>query len=182
MGYLALAPCLKLPEDRELLSKTTSVTDSFYGTTWSKVVDYSVSPVTIEIYESPQWKDHITVTYEDTGECFDTPYNMDYLDKKDKYSVFLNNQHSLITIKNNDPDLQRTDGTDRRALVVIKDSYANFLIPFLIDQYETIWVFDPRYYRGSITEWVKDHPEVKDVLVLYNLSTMDTDRGVGAIY
>ncbi len=182
MGYLALAPCLKLPEDRELLSKTTSVTDSFYGTTWSKVVDYSVSPDTIDIYESPQWKDHITVTYEDTGECFDTPYNMDYLDKKDKYSVFLNNQHSLITIKNNDPDLQRTDGTDRHALVVIKDSYANSLIPFLIDQYETIWVFDPRYYRGSITEWVNDHPEVKDVLVLYNLSTMDSDRGVGAIY
>ncbi len=182
MGYLALAPYLKFTEDRDLLSKTTPVTDSFYGTTWSKVVDYSVSPDTIDIYESPQWKDHITVTYEDTGECFDTPYNMDYLDKKDKYSVFLNNQHSLITIKNNDPDLQRTDGTDRRALVVIKDSYANSLIPFLMDKYETIWVFDPRYYRGSITEWVNDHPEVKDVLVLYNLSTMDNDRGVGAIY
>ena len=182
MGYLALASYLKFSEDKDLLSKMNPVTDSFYGTTWSKVVDYSVSPDTIDIYESPKWKDHITVTYEDTGECFDTPYNMDYLDKKDKYSVFLNNQHSLITIKNNSADLQRTDGTDRRALVVIKDSYANSLIPFLIDKYETIWVFDPRYYRGSITEWVNDHPEVKDVLVLYNLSTMDNDRGVGAIY
>ena len=182
MGYLALAPYLKLPEDKDLLSKTDPVTDSFYGTTWSKVVDYSVRPDTIEIYESPKWKENITVTYEDTGECFDSPYNMDYLDKKDKYSVFLNNQHSLITIKNNSADLQRTDGRDHRALVVIKDSYANCLIPFLIDKYETIWVFDPRYYRGSITEWVNDHPEVGDVQVLYNLSTMDGDRGLGAIY
>ena len=120
--------------------------------------------------------------YEDTGECFNSPYNFEYLDKKDKYSLFLNNQHSLITIENSNADLQRTDGREHRALVVIKDSYANSLIPLLIDQYETVWVFDPRYYRGSITEWINEHPEVKDVLVLYNLSTMDNDRGLGAIY
>ena len=182
MGYLALAPYLNLPEKEDLLSEMNPVTDSFYGTTWSKVVDYSVSPDNIFIYESPDWGNNITVTYEDTGEQFDSPYNFDYLGMKDKYSVFLNNQHSLITIENRNADLQRTDGEERKALVVIKDSYANCLIPFLIDEYETIWVFDPRYYRGSITKWVNDHPEVKDVLILYNLQTMDNDRGLGAIY
>ncbi|MCR4991048.1 MAG: hypothetical protein K6A38_09315 [Lachnospiraceae bacterium] len=182
MGYLALSPYLMLPERKDLLSNLTCISDSFYGTTWSKVVDRSVKPDTMDIYDSPEWKDHLTVTYENTGESFNSPYNRDYLNVKDKYSVFLNNQHSLITIKNENADLTRTDGEEHRALVVIKDSYANSLIPFLIDHYETIWVFDPRYYRGSITEWINDHPEVKDVLVLYNLSTMDNDRGLGAIY
>ena len=181
-GYLALCPYLELPVNDDLLSGMRTVSDSFYGTTWSKVVDRSVRPDTIEIYESPEWEGNITVTYEDTGECFNSPYNREYLDKKDKYSMFLNNQHSLITIENHNAELQRTDGREHRALVVIKDSYANSLIPLLLDQYETIWVFDPRYYRGSITEWINEHPEVEDVLVLYNLSTMDNDRGLGAIY
>ena len=181
-GYLALAPYLELPVNDRILSGMREVTDSFYGTTWSKVVDYGVTPDRIEVYESPEWKNSVTVTYEDTGESYDSPYNMDYLNKKDKYSMFLNNQHSLITIDNPGADLRRTDGKEHNALVVIKDSYANCLVPLLIDQYETIWVFDPRYYRGSITEWINEHTEVKDVLVLYNLSTMDNDRGLGAIY
>ena len=180
-GYLALAPYLELPVNEGILSGMREVSDSFYGTSWSKVVDYGVTPDRIEIYESPNWKNNVTVTYKDTGESCDLPYNMDYLDKKDKYSIFLNNQHPLVTIRNRNADLQRTDGKEHSAIVVIKDSYANSLVPMLIDSYETIWVFDPRYYRGSITEWINEHPEVKDVLVIYNLSTMDNDRGLGAI-
>ena len=181
-GYLALAPYLNIPVNSALEDQMTTVSDSFYGTTWSKVVDYSVDPDTIEIYENPAWDKSLVVSYEDTKETSASPYNMDYLDKKDKYSLFLNNQHSLIRIDNPDADLTRTDGNERKSIVIIKDSYANSLIPLMIDQYETIWVFDPRYYRGSITQFVNNHPEVEDVLILYNLQTMDNDRGLGAIY
>ena len=180
-GYLALAPYLNIPVNPVLEDQMTTVSESFYGTTWSRVVDYSVDPDTIEIYENPDWADSLVVSYEDTKETYASPYNMEYLDKKDKYSLFLNNQHSLIRIDNPDADLTRTDGNKRSSIVVIKDSYANSLIPLLIDQYETIWVFDPRYYRGSITAFVNEHPEVQDVLILYNLTTMDNDRGIGAI-
>ena len=181
-GYLALAPYLNIPVNPVLEDHMTTVSESFYGTTWSRVVDYSVDPDTIEIYENPDWADSLVVSYEDTKETYASPYNMEYLDKKDKYSLFLNNQHSLIRIDNPDADLTRTDGNKRSSIVVIKDSYANSLIPLLFDQYETIWVFDPRYYRGSITAFVNEHPEVQDVLILYNLTTMDNDRGIGAIY
>ena len=181
-AYRALAAYLKLPVDPSLEDKMTIVSKNFYGTTWSKVVDNSVEPDTIEIYENPAWENNLVVSYEDTKEASSSPYNRKYLDKKDKYSLFLNNQHSLIRIENTGADLTRTDGSKRRSIAVIKDSYANSLIPLLIDQYETIWVFDPRYYRGSITEWVNEHQEVEDVLVLYNLATMDNDRGLGAIY
>ena len=181
-GYLALAPYLNIPVNSVLEDHMTTISESFYGTTWSRVVDYSVDPDTIEIYEHPDWADSLVVSYEDTKETYASPYNMEYLDKKDKYSLFLNNQHSLIRIDNPDADLTRTDGNKRASIVVVKDSYANCLIPLLIDQYETIWVFDPRYYRGSITQFVNEHPEVEDVLILYNLTTMDNDRGIGAIY
>ena len=54
-GYLALAPYLNIPVNSALEDQMTTVSDSFYGTTWSKVVDYSVDPDTIEIYENPAW-------------------------------------------------------------------------------------------------------------------------------
>ncbi len=181
-GYLALAPYLNIPVNSVLEDRMTTVTENFYGTTWSRVIDYSVEPDTIEIYENPDWDNSLVVSYEDTKETSASPYNMEYLDKKDKYSLFLNNQHSLVRIENSNADLTRTDGNKRNSIVIIKDSYANSLIPLLIDQYETIWVFDPRYYRGSITEFINEHPEVEDVLILYNLATMDNDRGLGAIY
>ena len=96
--------------------------------------------------------------------------------------MYLNNQHSLIHIENPNADLERTDDSEHSSLVIIKDSYANSLVPLLIDQYEIIWVFDPRYYKGSISSWINEHKEVEDVLILYNLGTMDDDRGIGAIY
>ena len=49
-----------------------------------------------------------------------------FIDKKDKYALFLDNNHPLIVVTNNDID------TDRE-IVVIKDSYANSFIPFLIN-------------------------------------------------
>ena len=174
-GALGLAG--ELPSGEQL----TEVSRDFYGTTWSKVCDPGVPPDTIEIYENPAWQGRIHVTYTDSGAETDTPYNREYLKKKDQYSLFLDNLHPLITIENPDADLRRTDGEERRALAVVKDSYANCLIPFLIDHYETIYVFDPRYYRGGISSFVNEHDDIRDVVILYNLQTMDTDRGIGAI-
>ena len=200
LGFTALAPYLNIPITEKPEFQTVS--DNFRGTTWSKVCDGTVSPDCIEIYENPDWQNSLTVIYEDTKETSNSPYNREYLNQKDQYSMFLNNQNSLIWIENRNADLSgpvfdsvstsdsamdsgsdsASDFSGGRSLVVIKDSYANSLIPFLIDYYETIWVIDPRYYKGSISSWVNEHPEVEDVLILYNLGTMDNDRGIGAIY
>lgn len=181
-GYTLLAPYLEIPVIEKSASDFAVVSEDFYGTTWSKVCDRAVSPDTIEIYDNPDWSGNLKVSYEDTKETMDSPYNKEYLSKKDQYSMFLNNQHSLIRIENPNADMTRTDEENHSSLVIIKDSYANSLVPFLIDQYETIWVFDPRYYKGSISSWINEHEEVEDVLILYNLGTMDDDRGIGAIY
>lgn len=181
-GYKALAPYLGIPEVKKDASCFHAASNDFYGTTWSKVLDSSVSPDRIDIYTNPAWAGTLEVSYEDTGEKADSPYEMSYVNKKDQYSLFLNNQHTLICIKNPDADTKRCDDAKHSSLVIIKDSYANSLVPLLIDQYETIWVFDPRYYKGSISEWVNEHEEVEDVLIVYNLGTMDEDRGIGGIY
>ena len=149
------------------------VTEDFYGTVYSKVNDYDRSGDCITLYRNPQ--DCLTVFYTDTEETTNTLYNMEYLEKKDKYSLFLDNLHTLIEITN-----AHADSED--VLVLVKDSYANSMVSFLASHYKKVYVFDTRYYKSGLSEFVEKHPEVTDVLLLYNMNTIDTDTGIRGIY
>ena len=83
--------------------------------------------------------------------------------------------HSLIEITN------ETAGSDRE-LALIKDSYANSMVPFLAHHYKKIYVFDTRYYKQGPSAFIKEHPGITDVLILYNMNTLDSDLGIRGIY
>lgn len=172
-GYLAYCDAKGLtPVPLESLTAQT-VTEEFAGTLYSKVNDYSHRKDAITIYTNPE--DHLTVTYMDTGEVTDSLYNLDYLTEKDKYSLFLNNIHPLIEIEN-----QTADSQDE--LMLIKDSYANSMVPFLAHHYRKIYVFDTRYYRDGPSSFLSDHADITDILLLYNMNTLDGDTGIRGIY
>ncbi|MDO4295775.1 MAG: DHHW family protein [bacterium] len=172
-GYLSYCEAKGItPVLLEELQKE-SVTQAFYGTIYSKISDYRMKGDEIVLFYNP--KNQLTVTYEDTGEVTDTLYNLDYLKEKDKYSLFLNNIHPLVTVENATADSDRV-------LVLIKDSYANSMLPFLVNHYAKIYVFDTRYYRMGPSAFIKEHEEITDVLLLYNMNTLDGDLGLRAIY
>lgn len=151
---------------------TVEIINNFKGTIYSKLnYDniYTYEGEEIKIYN----KDFdINVKYD--GEESNSFYNMTYADKKDKYSLFLNNINSFIEITNNDIK-------EERSIAIVKDSYANSMVPFLVNHYSKIYVFDPRSYKESISEFVNNN-NVNDVLVLYNVNTIDSDTGINAIY
>lgn len=149
------------------------VTEEFKGTIYSKVNDYTHTADEITIYDNP--KQQLTVHYMDTDEVTDSLYNDEYLEKKDKYSFFLNNIHPLTEITNEAADTERE-------LVLIKDSYANCIVPFLVNHYRRIYVIDPRYYKNAASELINQNAAETDVLLLYNMNTIDTDLGIGGIY
>ena len=97
-------------------------------------------------------------------------YNYDYLNKKDKYAMFLDNNHGLITIKNNDIN----DGSN---LLLIKNSYANSFVPFIINHYENVHVIDLRYFGDSISKYVEDN-KMDNILILYNLNNFYSDKSI----
>lgn len=150
-----------------------TVTEDFRGTIYSKTGDYSRKGDRITIYTNPT--DRLTVSYIDTGEVTDSLYNLAYAERKDKYSLFLDNLHTLIEITN------ETAASDRE-LVLIKDSYANSMVPYLAHHYKKIYVFDTRYYKQGPSAFIKEHPGVTDVLILYNMNTLDSDLGIRGIY
>ena len=173
IGYQAYCSAAGLSPIPEADFQKTCVTTDFHGTIFSKLHDSTVPGDAITLYEYPA--NQLTVSYPDTGEVTDTLYNRDYLAQKDNYSMFLSNLHPLVEITN------ATADSDRQ-LVLIKDSYANSMVPFLVNHYQKIYVFDTRYYRFGPSSFINEHPEVTDVLLLYNMNTIDTDLGVGGIF
>lgn len=151
----------------------SNVTEEFKGTIYSKVSDFSVEGDTITLFQLPNQT--IKVTYVDTKEVTDSLYALDYLEKKDKYSLFLNNIHPLVEIENEQAQSQEE-------LVIVKDSYANCFVPFLTEYYRKIYVVDTRYYRLPVSAFINENKAVKNVLILYNMNTIDTDLGIGGIY
>lgn len=150
--------------------KIEKVSDSFLGTLHSKTLTMNQEKDTI--YRFSLEKEDYTIHYpnRDTN----TFYEESYLTKKDKYSYFLDNNHAIIEIENN----QLKKGMH---LLIIKDSYANSVIPFLASHYQKITVIDPRYYNGSIKEYIKEQA-IDEVLFIYNILTIDTDLGITSIH
>lgn len=70
-----------------------------------------------------------------------------------------------------------TDGPSEKKLLVVKDSYANSLIPFLTQHYGEIDVVDLRYFTDSLLDWIRER-EFQDMLVLYNIKTFFEDPSI----
>lgn len=69
------------------------------------------------------------------------------------------------------------DNDSKKHLLLIKDSYANSLIPFLIPEYESITVVDPRYYFDDYTRLIQNDL-ITDVLFIYNSNTFVQDTSL----
>lgn len=172
-GYVSYINSIGLtPKDLEDYDASI-VTNDFHGTYSSKVNRMFEEGDAITVYNDEMAD--LTVVYEDTGEVSNSLYNFDYLETKDKYSLFLNNLHTQVTINNNNAN------TDR-VLLLIKDSYANSMVPYLVSDFKTIYVLDTRYYKFGPSSFIKEHDDITDVLILYNMGTMDDDAGIRAIF
>ncbi|MFC5699978.1 DHHW family protein [Cohnella faecalis] len=142
-----------------------TVTSSFLGSYHTKSQFSGLSPDSIQAY-LPKQPVKTTAYVADTDETFDSLYAPEYLDKKDKYSYFLGGVHALMEIKTElAPEASSLD-----KLLVIKDSYAHSVIPFLTLHVPDIHVIDIRYYNGSIDGYMKEHG-IRNVLLLFNTAT-----------
>lgn len=102
------------------------------------------------------------IYYPDSKEKTTEYYNLKNLKKKDAYTVFSDGNHPIYTIK--------TPTAQNRRLLLVKDSYANSMIPFLAQYYREIVVVDPRYYFDNI-EIMMMSEDISEVLFLYNANT-----------
>ena len=88
-------------------------------------------------------------------------YDEEKLSSHDQYSLFLGGNCGLLQI-----DLGEAD--TRPTLLVIKDSFANSLLPFLARHYR-ITAVDPRYYTGKLQPLLQN---TDTVLTLCGMQTL----------
>lgn len=144
------------------------VSDDFYGTLYSKANAYRIKADKIEVFQ-PKFDVTYEVEYEEGKIRKNNLYEWAYLNKKDKYSLFLDGNHPQLKIK--------STIDNGRKLAVLKDSYAHSFIPFLANHFEEVHVIDLRYYHNNMYEYLEDN-EISDVLFLYNQPNFEKDSNL----
>lgn len=171
LAYQELGAPMGFSPKNEADFNIRQVTSQFYGSLYSKSGFRHLQPDSIELYD-PKTPGNISVDYVDEQQSADSMYVMENLTKKDKYTVFFNGNHGLIRIT--------TGNTDGRRLLIVKDSYANSLIPFLTMHFSEIDVIDLRYYEGDVLKLTEDR-QIRDMLILYNITTFFEDPSIKSI-
>jgi hypothetical protein len=166
-GYRAWAEAKGVNRYPYNANTMVAVTEDFSGTLQSKVnLNWTSDKIT---YFPETVKIPVKVTYDmDPGSTSESCYESSYLDTKNKYGFFLDDNHALVEID--------TGRAGKGTLLVIKDSYANCFVPMLLPHYSTIYVLDLRYYNGRLSKLMEslephsqeDEQERMEVLLLYN--------------
>ena len=151
------------PKEKDFF-KIEKVADDFCGTSMRTSGFYLAKKDSIELYRYEKDCDY-TVVADDKQISL---YDMGKLDTTDKYGVFLGGNHSRVDIK--------TKGENKPKLLIVRDSFADSLVPFLAIHYD-ITLVDLRYFRSSVAELVNSEGYDK-VLVLLNISEMATSKNL----
>ncbi len=156
-GYVQWAESVGVePLDKEQFNIVLA-SDKFYGTLHSKV-NTDVKSDHIYLYEIKEDMNY-KLTYNLVDQT-DTLYDLNKLQGKDKYSVYMGGNNALVEIQ--------TNNENGKKLLVIKDSYAHSFVPFAVNHFEKSYMIDLRYYNGEMDEFIEDNG-ITDVLVLYNV-------------
>lgn len=92
-----------------------------------------------------------------------------------KYLAFIGGDNPLTHFK--------TALTNGKSILVLKESYANCFVPFLINHYENVYVIDPRSLKCNLPDFISKN-NIQDVLVLnyaFSITNQTWIRGFEAM-
>ena len=135
----------------------TAIPRPFYGVYYGQAA-LPMEPETLYIMENEilsgcRVYDHETGAYTDV-------YNMDMLESKDLYDVFLSGAKSLLTIEN-------PNAATQRELIVFRDSFGSSIAPLLVKDYAKVTLIDIRYLSSQMLDKFVEF-KGQDVLFLYS--------------
>ncbi len=159
-AYEEIADSMGL-EYKDISKYARHVANDFYGTHYAKYKGIFVEPDAIEYYDVP------ILTLELEKRTVDNLIDTEKLSGYDKYAAFMYGNDGMYTV-----NAPKGAGRD---LIVLKDSYANCLIPYLVMNYDSIVCIDLRYFGGSVADVLASH-KASDVLLMYNWTFVNDDN------
>ena len=163
-GYTALMEAMGLEAAPLDQAGKTTVSDSFYGTLFSRSGVRWIAPDQIDRYISEAGVE--VTSYPEGSPVEGSLYVDSFLQEKDQYSSFLGGNQPLCVI--------RTEHTDAPRVLVIRDSYTDSLAPFLTQNFSEIHLFDPRMNLTSVKGYVEEN-QIDSVVVLYSIANFTAE-------
>ena len=138
--------------------KKEIVSKNFLGTTDAAAGLPFITPDRITLY---RYEDDTAFAVEKDGKSapFTGFYDTERLCARDQYAVFFGGNCGVLEIKSEE---------ERPSLLVIKDSFANALLPFLSRHYN-VTAIDPRYCTDRIEAYAS---AADQILILCNMQTI----------
>lgn len=163
-GYVAYAQA----SGRDYRAKedfAVTVVDGFQGSTYSRSALWLTPSEPLELW---QGSSQLTVNNAEAEETHSGIFYLERLQEADKYTVFLDGNHSLVRIHNPEKEGK---------LLVVRDSYSNCLGGFLAESYGEVVLVDLRYYRQNVSVLAEEE-NFDDILVCYSCANFLTDTNL----
>ena len=148
-------------------SELVTVTESFRGSLYSKILDYDSAYDQIKVLKNTLDTEYTVIA---DGKDIGGIYQKDKLSEKDKYAYFMGGNYGEALIHN---EAAKGKGN----LLLIKDSFANSFVPMLAADYENIYMIDLRYFAGHVPTYMKEN-NISEIMVLYNISNFISDKNI----
>ena len=168
-------------------SFTVETIENFYGTTWSRAGYKFVEPDTLEVWTLGNEDEFTTTCYtekqvkgedgkptkvKEAAKTFPGWLNREYLTKKDKYAAFLDGTHNEQTVF-------KTTETGRPRLLLAKDSFANTMVPFLVQHFDLV-IVNLAGRMTDLTEYINEYG-CDRVLIVWNRANLIENNILAAI-
>ncbi len=167
-GYAALMESLGR-EAADIGSFTVeTASDSFNGTLYSQSGIHWLESDRMEYWVG---EEGLEVTSWRNARPEPSPlYDRTWLEKKDKYSSYLGGNQPLCVIRN-----EANAGNGK--ILVVRDSYADALAPFLAQEFEEVHLLDLRYYRMPAALYAQQNG-IDEICVLYSVQNFISDKNL----
>ena len=162
IAYNAVCDVLNL-NAVDISSYNKEIVKDFYGTSYSTSCYTLTKPDTLTIMRNAKTNGSAKVIIEDGSkpEEYDNMFFEDALETADKYVVFLNGNHGLERI---------ITGNSGGKLILVKDSFAHCIAPFLAENFSEIIMVDLRYYKKPLSGIIQnENPD--QIMFLYGIDT-----------
>lgn len=166
-AYRAYAYCMEVL-NRSYAEEATFQKEQilgFHGSTYSRSALWLSQPEPLELWHSGS---SLTVTNETGEDIHPGVFYRERLEEADKYTIFLDGNHSIVRISNPEKDGK---------ILVVRDSYSNCLGCFLAESYGEVILVDLRYYKQAVSQLVISE-EIDDILICYSISNFLTDTNL----
>lgn len=149
--------------------------DNFYGALYLNCGrDPLLAEDTVEAYLP--YSDNVSMKFTDVnGNEYAWNVVMDVSDWSSgtKYNAFGGGDNPITVYQN-------SDVTDGSVGIVVKESFGNALMPYMVDHYSTLYEIDYRYWSGNLAEFAKE-VGATEITFANNMGMMRTSMLVGML-